>query len=129
MSDAVEIYVCLEGQALKEGKVEYSQSIYDKYGAEQDAKDRVKRNPLIAKVAYYRVNDEGDFRIFYSFTNKELRTGQTIIQKHDRKPKRKKARKRTFWEKLFGIGGGKKTKLKKKPPTNKAPKKQMVKKS
>lgn len=115
MSDAVEIYVCLEGQALKEGKVEYSQTIHDKYSAEMDAKDRVKRNPMIHKIAYYKVNDEGDFRIFYSFTNKDLHASQTVIQEHDKKPKRKKAPKRSFWERLFGVGGGKKTTLKKKP--------------
>lgn len=114
MSDAVEIYVCLEGQALKEGKVEYSQSIYDKYGAEQDAKARVKRNPLIHKVAYYRVNDEGDFRIFYSFTNKDMHAPQSVLQEYNKKPKRQKPRKRTFMEKLFGVGSGKKTTLKKK---------------
>jgi len=115
MSDAVEIYVCLQGQALKEGKVEYSQSIYDKYAAEQDALARVKRNPLIHKIAYYRINDEGDFRIFYAFTNKNVHTAQTVIQEHARKPKRKKPPKRTFLERLFGVGSGKKTTLKKKP--------------
>ena len=66
MSDNVEIYVCLEGQALKEGRVEFSQSISDKYSAERDAKERVRRNPLIQKVAYYKVHEDGDFRIFYS---------------------------------------------------------------
>ncbi|HEY9078768.1 hypothetical protein [Magnetovibrio sp.] len=115
MSDAVEIYVCLEGQALKEGKVEYSQSIADKYAAERDAQERVKRNPMIHKIAYYRVNDEGDFRIFYSFTNKNLHEAQTVIQEHVRKPKLKKPPKRTFLERLFGVGSGKKTVLTKKP--------------
>ena len=114
MSDAVEIYVCLEGQALKEGKVEYSQSIHDKYQAEQDAKARVKLNPKIHKVAYYKVNDEGDFRIFYTFTNTDLKGPATVLQQHDKKPKKKKPPKRSFLERLFGVGGGKKTTLKKK---------------
>ncbi|OEJ67707.1 hypothetical protein [Magnetovibrio blakemorei] len=114
MSDAVEIYVCFEGQALKDGKVEYSQSIGDKYSAERDAKDRVKRNPLIHKIAYYKINDEGDFRIFYSFTNKDLHNPQTVIQEHSTKPKLKKPPKRTFLEKLFGVGSGQKTTLKRK---------------
>ena len=116
MSGAVEIYICLEGQALKDGKVEYSQSIHDKYGAEQDAKARVKRNPLIHKIAYYRVNEEGDFRIFYSFTNTGLHSPQSVIQESSTKPKLKKPPKRTFWERLFGVGSGRKTTLKKKPP-------------
>ncbi len=116
MSDAVEIYVCMPGQSLKEGKVEYSQTIYDKFAAEQDAQKRVKINPKIHKIAYYKINAEGDFRIFYSFTNPDA-TNQprTVIQQHDKKPKKKKPRKRSFLERLFGVGGGKKTTLKKKP--------------
>jgi len=105
----------MEGQALKDGKVEFSQSISDKYAAEKDAKARVKLNPSIHKIAYYRVNDEGDFRIFYSFTNKDVHQAQTVIQEHVRKPKLKKPPKRSFLEKLFGVGSGKKTVLKKKP--------------
>jgi len=112
MSDAVEIYICLEGQALKEGRVEYSQSIADKYAAERDAAERVRRNPLIYKIAYYRVNDEGDFRIFYSFTNKSLHAAQSVIEEHSAKPKRGKPPKLSFLERLFGVGSGKKTTLK-----------------
>jgi len=115
MSDTVEIYICREGQALKDGKVEYSQSIADKYAAERDAHERVKLNPSIHKIAYYRVNDEGDFRIFYSFTNKDVHRPQTVIQEHSLKPRLKKAPKRSFFERLFGVGSGKKTVLKKKP--------------
>ena len=112
MSNAVEIYVCLEGQALKEGKVEYSQTIQDKYQAENDAKERVRRNPMIHKIAYYKINDEGDFKIFYSFTNTALHKPQSVIEEHNKKPKKKKAPKPTFWQKLFGITPKAKTKSK-----------------
>lgn len=106
MADTVEIYVCMEGQALKDGKVEYSNSISDKYAAEQDAKARVKRNPKIHKIAYYRVNDEGDFRIFYSFTNPDLVSNKTTIEQHNYRgvsAKRKRRPKRTWWQKLLGL--------------------------
>lgn len=122
MSDAVEIYVCMEGQALKEGKVEYSQSIYDKHAAEQDVQARVTRNPKIHKIAYYRVNAEGDFRIFYSFTNPNLVSNKSTIDQHDKKPRRKKPAKRTWWQKLLGLKGGV-SKSRKKKPAKKANKK------
>ncbi|MCW8915183.1 MAG: hypothetical protein OQK24_04925 [Magnetovibrio sp.] len=125
MSDAVEIYICLEGQALKEGKMEMSNSIYDKHAAEDDALARVKRNPKIAKVAYYRINESGDFRIFYSYTNKDLASSKAEEQKP--KPKRKKPRKKGFFEKWLGIGGPK-TKVKKTKPQKAQAKKKATKK-
>ncbi len=126
MSDAVEIYICLEGQALKEGKMEMSNSIHDKHAAESDALARVKRNPKIAKVAYYRINESGDFRIFYSYTNKDLAASKAEDQKP--KPKRKKPRKKGFFEKWLGIGGPKKAKVKKAKPKKAKPKKKAPKK-
>ena len=117
MSNAVEIYICKKGQALKEGKVEYSQAIYDKYGAEDDAKARIQRSPSIHKIAYYKINDEGDFRIFYSFTNKDLNELPSESDEQTKKPKRKKPQKRSFWQKLLGTGS--KNKNKKKNPAKK----------
>lgn len=114
MSNSVEIYICKKGQALKEGKIEYSQTIYDKYGAEDDAKARLQRNPSIYKVAYYKINDEGDFRIFYSFTNKNLPELPSESDEQKKKPKRKKPQKLSFWQKLLGTGSKTKNKKKKK---------------
>ena len=113
MSDVVEIYICLPGQALKEGKVEVSHSISDKYAAESDAKSRVQINPKIYKIAYYRINDTGDFRIFYSYTNKDVAQDKPKAQPKTRaSSRRKKPAKKTWWQKIFGTG--KKSKKKRK---------------
>ena len=66
---ATEIYSCKEGQALKEGKLDYSDSIDTREEAEPDAKRRCQKDPSIKKVAYYRVDASGAFRVFYSYTN------------------------------------------------------------
>ncbi|PCI36788.1 MAG: hypothetical protein COB46_14325 [Rhodospirillaceae bacterium] len=100
---AVEIYVCTKGQALKEGKVTYSQSIYDKKDAEEDALARAKRNAKIHRIAYYKVNDEGDFKMLYSYTNKALNAPPKVEAVAPKKRKRKKPVKKTFWQKLFGL--------------------------
>ncbi|CAA7627785.1 conserved hypothetical protein [Candidatus Terasakiella magnetica] len=63
-----EIYSCREGQELKQGKLDYS-DIEDRGEAENDAKRRCKLDPTIKKVAYYKVAADGDFRMFYSYTN------------------------------------------------------------
>ena len=64
-----EIYSCKEGQALKEGKLEYSSTIDHKDDAAPDALRRCQRDPSIKKIAYYRVSPDGEFRVFYSYTN------------------------------------------------------------
>lgn len=68
MSGATEIYICQPGQAIKEGRVEYS-SIETRGEAEADAAQRVRKDPSIAKIAYYAVKENGDFRSLYSFDN------------------------------------------------------------
>ncbi|MBF0307129.1 MAG: hypothetical protein HQL41_15930 [Alphaproteobacteria bacterium] len=64
-----EIYSCLPGQKLKEGKLDYSDDIEDKESAEVDAKRRVTNNPALEKVAYYKVSEDGRFKVIYSYTN------------------------------------------------------------
>jgi hypothetical protein len=64
-----EIYSCKDGQALKEGKLDYSSDISTKEQAEADAKRRCTRDPTLKKVAYYGVTADGDFKVFYSYTN------------------------------------------------------------
>lgn len=68
MSGATEIYICKPGQAIKEGQVEYS-SIETRSEAEADAARRVRGDPSIAKLAYYAVTEDGDFRVLYTFDN------------------------------------------------------------
>ena len=68
MSGATEIYICKPGQAIKEGKVEYS-SLETRGEAEADAARRVRNDPTIAKIFYYAVKEDGGFRTLYSFDN------------------------------------------------------------
>lgn len=63
-----EVYSCREGQELKQGRLDYS-DIDDRESAEVDAKRRCKLDPTIKKVAYYKVAPDGEFRIFFSYTN------------------------------------------------------------
>ncbi len=64
-----EIYICKDGQELKQGKLVYSDDIDNRESAEDDAKRRCKGDPTIKKVAYYKVASDGDFRVFFSYTN------------------------------------------------------------
>lgn len=107
---AVEIYICKPGQALKEGRVEYSDSIYDRNDAEDDAKARCRRDATIAKVAYYKLSDSGDFRCFYTFTNPDVREGPAKKPRagqaaRTRKPakRKKKPKKKTLMQKIVGV--------------------------
>ena len=68
MRGATEIYICQPGQAIKEGKVEYS-SIASRGEAEVDAIRRVREDPSIAKLAYYAVSEDGGFKSLYSYDN------------------------------------------------------------
>lgn len=64
-----EVYSCKDGQALKEGQLDYAHDITTREEAEPDAKRRCQRDPTIKKVAYYKVTPDGKFRMFYSYTN------------------------------------------------------------
>jgi len=68
MPGATEIYICRPGQAIRDGKVEYS-SVETRGEAEADAARRVRADPGIAKIAYYAVSEDGGFRSIYSFDN------------------------------------------------------------
>jgi len=68
-----EIYICRDGQELKQGKLEYSDDIDHRESAETDAKRRCKLDRTIKKVAYYKVAADGEFRMFYSYTNPDCK--------------------------------------------------------
>jgi hypothetical protein len=72
MANTTEIYLCRKGQDLKQGKVAYSDAIETKAEAEVDAIQRCKWNNKLAKIAYYAVNEEGDFRIILVYNNPNL---------------------------------------------------------
>ncbi len=64
-----EIYSCKDGQSLKEGKLDCDASITSKDQAQSDALRRCQRDPSLKKIAYYKVSPDGEFRVFYSYTN------------------------------------------------------------
>jgi len=64
-----EIYSCKEGQSLKQGKLDYDASITTKDQAASDAKRRCQRDPSLRKIAYYKVSEDGEFRVFFSYTH------------------------------------------------------------
>ena len=69
MSDVTEIYICQPGQALKQGKLEYSSHITTRDDAAGDAARRCAADPGIARIAYYAVDASGRFRNFFSYEN------------------------------------------------------------
>ncbi len=68
MSDATEIYICGPGQEIKEGRVEYA-DLDTRAEAASDAERRCMADPSIAKIAYYRVSEDGGFKSLYSYDN------------------------------------------------------------
>ena len=87
-----EVYSCKDGQALKEGKLDYAHDIATRNEAEPDAKQRCQRDPTIKKVAYYKVTPDGKFRMFYSYTNPNCKqvTVKVAVAKPGRKAQRRK---------------------------------------
>ncbi len=85
---ATEIYSCKDGQELKQGKLDYS-DIEDRGEAEDDAKRRCQRDPSIKKVAYYKVAADGEFRMFYSYTNSNCKPAPKIAAGAGSAPKKR----------------------------------------
>ena len=69
VSGVTEIYMCKEGQELREGELEISHSITTKEQAEPDAIARCRKNPGLRKVAYYAISESGSFKNFYTYAN------------------------------------------------------------
>ena len=108
MPETTEIYLCKAGQALKEGQVEYSETITSRPAAEVDAAARCARDNTLAKVAYYSVSDDGDFRAIYTHNNPNaIGLGGDVAPKRAQLKKKKKKPKASFWQRLFGVNSGK----------------------
>ncbi len=90
MSGATEIYLCKPGQDLKQGRVEYSDSIATKADAEADALQRCRFDKNLAKIAYYAVNDEGDFKVILTYNNPNIGTEEEEKPKKAKKKPEKK---------------------------------------
>lgn len=91
MTATTEIYLCKAGQTLDQGRVEYSDSIDNRADAEADAIQRCKWDRKLAKVAYYALGDDGDFRIIFTYINPNPDTGEG--RKKPRKAKKKAIKK------------------------------------
>jgi len=103
MSDTTEIYLCKAGQTLEQGRVEYSEIITTKSDAETDAMARCSKDNTLAKVAYYKVAEDGEFRAIYTHNNPNaIGVGDTKPKKRVQLKKKKMAPKPTFWQRLFG---------------------------
>lgn len=76
MPDVVEIYVCKAGQKLEEGRLVVSNDITSKEDARSDALSRCSSDPTVAKVAYYAISEDGDFKAYFSYTNPDVSTAQ-----------------------------------------------------
>lgn len=66
---AVEVYCARAGQSLKQGEMSTLPYLSSKEEARSDAEARCRRDPTIAKVAYYTIAESGDFRLYFTYTN------------------------------------------------------------
>ncbi|NQV46753.1 MAG: hypothetical protein HQ504_03130 [Rhodospirillaceae bacterium] len=114
MSGATEIYLCKAGQSLKQGRVEYSDSIENKADAEADAIERCRFNKFYAKLAYYAVSENGDFRCIFTYNNPNV--SGSVGEKQEEKKKKVSVKKLSIIERVVGslTGSTKKSKKGKK---------------
>jgi hypothetical protein len=94
-----EIYSCKDGQTLKQGKLDYDSGIQTKEQAASDALRRCARDPTLRKIAYYKVSPDGEFRVFYSYTNPNVKPAGSLENK-PKPAKKKPPPKKGFWAKL-----------------------------
>ena len=69
MPSVMEIYSCRWGERLQDGVLRVSDQIHDRDQAIEDAEEFCQHDDTIHRVAYYLVNDSGDFRLFHTFVN------------------------------------------------------------
>ena len=89
-----EIYVCKEGQALKEGKLEMSHDITHRDDAEADAIRRCTIDRSIHNVAYHAISESGDFRVLFTYTNPNPVSAGPKTRKASSPPPKRKKKKR-----------------------------------
>ena len=101
-----EIYICKEGQALKEGRLEMNHDITHRDDAESDALRRCEIDKSIHRVAYYAIEESGDFRLIFTYTNPHPVSAGSNPKKtaapppRRKKKSRKKAKPKTLVEKI-----------------------------
>ncbi|MEE2968722.1 MAG: hypothetical protein VX741_01160 [Pseudomonadota bacterium] len=69
MSAGMEIYACRWGKKLEDGVLRVSDQIHNRDEAIDDAEELCHQDDSIHRIAYYLVNDAGDFRLFHTFVN------------------------------------------------------------
>jgi hypothetical protein len=103
MPDIVEIYLCKAGQKLEEGRLVMSNDITDKDAAKSDAEARCKISPSLARIAYYAISSNGDFKPYFSYTNPNVQNTMAKLQQASEPKKRKRRKKpvkKGLWAKL-----------------------------
>lgn len=111
MPSGTEIYVCKPGQKLEQGRMEFVPETMDRGRAEADARERFERDDGIAKIGYYAVNDDGDFKPIYTAESPtidesdapQLKQGQSTSTRSKAAPKAKKAARRTLLSRLLDL--------------------------
>jgi hypothetical protein len=90
VSDVTEIYSARGDQSIRDGALDYSDTITTKCDAEADAEARCKRDRTIRKVAYYIVRDDGTFKTLFAYDNPDpvnLSAGRLPGRKPDPLPR------------------------------------------
>lgn len=75
MSDVTEIYICQPGQALKDGQLVISHDVTTREQAFADAVTRCHLDKGIARIIYYAIRPDGDFRTIFSYENPGAKAG------------------------------------------------------
>jgi hypothetical protein len=66
-----EIYACRWGEKLEDGVLRVSDQIHNREQAMEDAEESCGLDRSIHRIAYYLVDEDGDFRLFHTFINFE----------------------------------------------------------
>ena len=92
MTDVVGIYICKPGQELKQGQLVVSNDIDSRDDARADAESRCAGNQGIARIAYYAISENGDFRAYFSYKNPNVEAAPpaSAASTASQKPKRAK---------------------------------------
>ena len=107
-----EIYICKEGQALKEGRLEMNHDITRRDDAQSDAIRRCGIDRSIHRVAYYALSESGDFRLIFTYTNPNPVSAEPKPKKaaapppKRKKKSRKAAKPKTLVEKITAVFKG-----------------------
>ena len=64
-----EVYWCLRGESLRDAPLEVRPDIVSRDLARFDAEEKCRGNKKLQKVLYYRIEDNGQRRLLFSFEN------------------------------------------------------------